>query len=64
MRHETVSLCNAAASLSRAGAAFDHIDDADVADWLAFTSAYSRHALKDLERAATVVRRSAPTAGM
>jgi hypothetical protein len=54
VRHETVRPWNAASRLNPARAALDHIDDADVADSLAFTREHTRDALKNLERAATV----------
>jgi NAD(P)-binding Rossmann-like domain len=53
-RHETVRAWNAASRLNPARAALDHIDDADVADSLAFMSEHRHDALQNLERAATV----------
>ena len=52
-RHETVGPWNAASRLNPAQAALDHIDDADVADSLAFMIEHTREALKNLERTAT-----------
>ncbi|HUJ93122.1 MAG TPA: hypothetical protein VLW05_10515, partial [Gaiellaceae bacterium] len=53
VRHETVGPWNAVSRLNPARAASDHIDDADVADSLAFMIEHTREALKNLERAAT-----------
>jgi hypothetical protein len=53
-RHETVRPWNAASRLNPARAALDRIDDADVADSLAFMSEHRRDALENLERAATL----------
>ena len=50
VRHETVGPWNAASRLNPARAAFDHIDDADVAESLAFMIEHTRHALENLER--------------
>jgi len=56
-RHEAVGPWNAASRLNPARAALDHIDDADVADSLAFIIEHTREALKNLERTATVAAR-------
>ena len=57
IRHETVGPWNASSRLNPARAAFDHIDDADVADSLAFLMEHTRDALKNLERAASAPSR-------
>jgi hypothetical protein len=54
VRHETVGHWNAAARLNPAQAALDHIDDADVAESLAFMIEHTRDALKNLERTASL----------
>jgi hypothetical protein len=54
VRHEAVGPWNAASRLNPARAALDHIDDADVAESLAFMIEHTRDALENLERAATV----------
>ena len=54
VRDEAVGPWNAASRLNPARAAFDHIDDADVAESLAFMIEHTREALKNLERTATV----------
>ena len=51
-RHETVGPWNASTRLNPARAALDHIDDADVADSLAFIIEHTGDALENLERAA------------
>ena len=53
VRHETVGPWNAASRLNPAQAALDHIDDADVAESLAFLIEHTRLALKNLERSAS-----------
>lgn len=58
VRHEAVGLWNAASRLNPARAAFDHIDDADVAESLAFMHEHTREALRNLERTATVAARA------
>jgi hypothetical protein len=50
VRHETVGPWNAASRLNPAQAALDHIEDADVAESLAFLIENTRAALKNLER--------------
>jgi NAD(P)-binding Rossmann-like domain len=50
VRHETVGPWNAATRLNPARAALDHLDDADVAEALAFMIEHTREALKNLER--------------
>ena len=57
VRDEAVGPWNAAARLNPARAAIDRIDDADVADSLAFMIEHTRDALKNLERAAAVESR-------
>ena len=54
VRHETVGPWNAASRLNPARAALDHIDDAGVAESLAFTIEHTRAALKNLERITAV----------
>jgi hypothetical protein len=56
-RHEAVGPWNAASRLNPARAALDQIDDADVAESLAFMIEHTREALKNLQRAATVAAR-------
>ena len=53
-RHETVGPWSLASRLNPARAALDHIDDADVAESLAFVIEHTREALANLERAAGV----------
>ena len=53
-RHEEVGPWNAASRLNPARAALDHIDDADVAESLAFMIEHTQEALKNLERTATM----------
>jgi hypothetical protein len=52
-RHEAVGPWNAASRLNPAQAALDHIDDADVAEPLAFVIEHTREALENLERTTT-----------
>ena len=52
VRDEAVGPWSAASRLNPARAALDHIDDADVAESLAFMIEHTRAALKNLERAA------------
>jgi len=58
VRHEAVGLWSAASRLNPARAAFDHIDDANVAESLAFMHEHTREALRNLERTATVAARA------
>jgi len=51
-RHETVGPWSMASRLNPARAALDHVDDADVAESLAFVIEHTREALQNLERAA------------
>ena len=57
VRHETVGPWNTASRLNPGRAALDHIDEADVADSLAFMIEHTRDALENLERTATVAAR-------
>jgi len=52
VRDETVAPWNAVSRLNPARAAFDHIDDEDVAGSLAFVIEHTRDALRNLERRA------------
>ena len=54
VRDEAVGPWNAASRLNPAQAALDHIDDADVAESLAFMIEHTRAALKNLERVTAV----------
>jgi hypothetical protein len=56
-RDEVVGPWSAASRLNPAHAALEHIDDADVAESLAFTKEHTRAALRNLERAAAVESR-------
>jgi hypothetical protein len=58
VRAEAVGPWNAASRLNPAGAALDHIDDADVTESLASMIEHTREALKNLERTATVDARA------
>jgi hypothetical protein len=58
VRHEEVGPWNAGSRLNPARAALDHIDEADVAESLAFMIEHTREALKNLERTATVAGRA------
>jgi hypothetical protein len=57
VRDEVIGPWNALSRLNPARATFDHIDDADVADSLAFVIQHTQGALKNLERAAAVASR-------
>jgi hypothetical protein len=52
IRDEAVRPWDATSRLNPARAAFDHLDDPDVAESLAFMGEHTRHALENLERAA------------
>jgi putative NAD(P)-binding protein len=52
VRHETVGAWTAASRLNPAQAAFEHVDEPEVADSLAFMVEHTRDALKNLERIA------------
>lgn len=56
VRHEEVGPWSAVSRLNPARAALDHIDDADVAESLAFMIDHTREALKNLERTTTPAR--------
>ena len=56
-RDEVVGPWSAASRLNPAQAALEHIDDADVAESLAFTKEHTQAALRNLERAAAVESR-------
>ncbi len=58
VRHEAVGPWSAESRLNPAQAALDHIDEADVADSLAFVVEHTRDALKNLERTTTVAART------
>ena len=58
VRNETVGPWNAASRLNPARAALDHIDEADVAESLAFMIEHTREALANLERTAAVPARA------
>ena len=53
LRHEEIGPWTAATRLNPARAALDHIDDADVAESLAFMIEHTRDALKNLVRTTT-----------